>query len=48
MKKANMFNKFFAEQCTPLENYSVLTKSQHVPTELRIQSVDFSFEEYRK
>ena len=53
--KANVFNKFFAEQCTPLINNgvfltsqlnnSVFLTSQHVLTQSRLQSIDFSFEE---
>ena len=34
--KANIFNKFFAEQSTPLKNDSVLPKSQHFLTQSRL------------
>ena len=46
--KANIFNKFFAEQCTPLKNNSILPTSQHVLTQSRLHSIDFSFEEISK
>ena len=46
--KANIFNKLFAEQCTPLKNDSVLPTSQHVLTQSRLHSIDFSFEEIQK
>ena len=43
--KANIFNKFFAEQSTPLKNDSILPTSQHVLTPSRLHSINFSFEE---
>ena len=38
--KANIFNKFFAEQCTPLRNGSVLPVSQMFLTQARLKSSD--------
>ena len=38
--KANIFNKFFAEQCTPLKNDSVLPKNQVFLTQSRLCSLD--------
>ena len=34
--KANIFNKFFAEQCTPLKNNSVLPVNQMFLTQSRL------------
>ena len=39
--KANIFNKFFAEQCTPLRNGSVLPVNQMFLTQARLKSLDF-------
>ena len=39
--KANIFNKFFAEQCTPLKNGSVLPVNQMFLTQARLKSLDF-------
>ena len=39
--KANIFNKFFDEQCTPLRNGSVLPVNQMFLTQARLQSFDF-------
>ena len=46
--KGNIFNKFFVEQCTPFKNDDVLPTSQHVLTQSRLHSIDFSFEEILK
>ena len=43
--KANIFNKFFAEQCTPLKNGSLLPSSQEFLTQERLCSLDFSNDE---
>ena len=40
--KANIFNKFFAEQYTPLKNESVLLSSQVFLTKERLCSLDFN------
>ena len=40
--KANVFNKFFAQQCTPLENSSVLPLNQKFLTQSRLNSIDIS------
>ena len=39
--KANIFNKFFAEQCTPLRNGSVFPVNQMLLTQARLKSLDF-------
>ena len=39
--KANIFNKFFAEQCTPLRSGSVLPVNQMFLTQARLKSLDF-------
>ena len=39
--KANIFNKFFAEQCTPQRNGSVLPVHQMFLTQARLKFVDF-------
>ena len=46
--KANIFNKFFAEQCTPLKNDSALSKSQTFFTQSRLCSLDLNKEEILK
>ena len=46
--KANIFNKFFAEQCTPLKSDSVPPTSQHVLTQSKLHPINFSFEEISK
>ena len=46
--KANIFNKFFAEQCTPLKNNSTLPKNQIFLTHARLGSLDFNQEEILK
>ena len=39
--KANIFNRFFVEECTPLRNGSVLPVNQMFSTEARLKSLDF-------
>ena len=39
--KANIFNKFFAEQCTPQRNGSLLPVNQMFLTQARQKSLDF-------
>ena len=39
--KGNIFNKFFAEQCTPLRNGSVLPVNQIFLTQVRLKNLDF-------
>ena len=46
--KANIFNKFFADKCTPLKNNSVLPKSQIFLTQSRLSTLDFNEEELIK
>ena len=43
--KADIFNKFFAEQCTPLKNDSKLPNSQIFLTQSRLSSLDFNEDE---
>ena len=40
--KANIFNKFFADQCTPLKNNSMLPSNQLFMTQTRLISLDFN------
>ena len=40
--KANIFNNFFAEQCTPLKNKSMLPTNQLFMTQARVKSLDFN------
>ena len=40
--KANSFNKFFADQCTPLKNDSVLPTNQMFLTQAMLESLDFN------
>ena len=40
--KANIFNEYFAEQCTLLKNNSVLPINQTFLTQSRLTSLDFS------
>ena len=40
--KANIFNKFFAQQCTPLENSSVLPVNQKFLTQSRLNFIDIN------
>ena len=46
--KANIFNRFFADQCTPLKNDSVLPASQTFLTRSRLCSLNFDEEEILK
>ena len=46
--KANIFNKFFAEQCTPLKNDSVLPINQMFLTHSRLGTLDFNENEILK
>ena len=46
--KANIFNKFFTDQCTPLKNGSVLPKSQIFLTQSRLCTLHFDEEELIK
>ena len=41
----NIFNRFFAEQCTPLNNGSVLPSNQEFLTQERLCSIDLSNDE---
>ena len=45
---ANIFNKFFAEQCTPLKNGSILPSSLEFLTQERLCSLNFSNDEILK
>ena len=47
-EKANIFNKFFAEQCTPLKNGSVLPVNQMFLTQSRLDSIIFNENEILK
>ena len=47
-KKANVFNKFFAEQCTPLDNHSSLPVNQLFLTQSRLTSLDLDDDELLK
>ena len=46
--KANIFNDFFAEQCTPLKNNSVLPINQNFLTQSRMVSLNFNEDEILK
>ena len=46
--KANIFNKFFADQCTPLKNSCVLTENQMFLTQSRLNSINFNEDEILK
>ena len=46
--KANIFNKFFAEQCSPLKNDSLLPLNQIFLTQSRLNSLDFNEDEIIK
>ena len=46
--KANIFNTFFAEQCTPLKNNSVLPVNQMFLTQSRLNYIDFNEDEILK
>ena len=40
--KANIFNKFFTDQCTPLKNNSMLPTNQLFVAQARLGSLDFN------
>ena len=40
--KANYFNNFFAEQCRPLKNSSILLLNQMFLTQSRLNYIDFN------
>ena len=40
--KANIFNKFFADQCAPLKNNSMLLTNHLFMTQARLRSLDFN------
>ena len=46
--KANIFNKFLVEKCTPLKNNSKLQSSQMFLTQSRLISLDFNEDEILK
>ena len=46
--KANIFNNFFAEQCTPLKNSSALPLNQMFLTQSRFNCIDFNGDEILK
>ena len=46
--KANIFNNFFAEQCTPLKNSSALPPNQMFLTQSRLNCIDFNGDEIHK
>ena len=46
--KANIFNKFFADQCTPLKNNSMLPTNQLFMTQARLRSLDLNEDEILK
>ena len=46
--KANIFNKFFAEQCTPLANDSVVPVNQIFLTQSRLNYINFNKDEILK
>ena len=46
--KANIFNKSFVEQCTPLKNHSLLPLNQIFLTQSRLNSLDFNEDEIIK
>ena len=46
--KANIFNEFFAEQCTPSKNNSVLPINQKFLTQSMLVSLDFNEDEILK
>ena len=46
--KADIFNKFFAEQCTPLKNDSKLPSNQIYLTQSRLGSLNFNEDEILK
>ena len=46
--EANIFNDFFAEQCTPLKNNSVLPINQKFLSQSRLVSLNFNEDEILK
>ena len=46
--KANIFNNFLAEQCTPLKNSSVVPLNQMLLTQSRLNCIDFNGDEILK
>ena len=46
--KADLFNKFFAEQCTPLKNASKLSSNQIYLTQSQLVSLNFNQDEILK
>ena len=46
--KANIFSTFFAEQCTPLKNNSILPVNQMFLTQSRLNYIDFNEDEILK
>ena len=40
--KANIFDKFFADQCTPLKNNSILPTNQIILTQARLDFLEFN------
>ena len=46
--KADIFNKFFVEQCTPLKNDNVFPKSQTFLTPSRLPSLDLNKDDILK
>ena len=47
-EKANLFNDFFATQCTPLSNNSVLTSAISFKTQSRLSTINFEKEDILK
>ena len=47
-EKANIFNDFFATQCTPLSNNSVLPSAISFKTQSRLSSIRFEKEDIQK
>ena len=46
--KANVFNKFFAKQCTPLKNSRLFPANQMFLKQSRLNSVNFNKDEILK
>ena len=46
--KADIFNKFFAEQCTPWKNSNILPANQMLLTQSRLNSINFKEDEILK
>ena len=47
-EKANIFNKFFADQFTPLKNSNMPSTNQLLVTQARLGSLDFNEGEISK